>query len=342
VASENSAPGEGRGRLRTILGLAVSAVSLVAVIWWATKQERPQFPTGATELLELGACLIIYAAATLLRGWRWHTILRRAHVHHAPSDAYGLVVVGYMGNNVLPARGGELLRVLLLGERSDGQRRVILGSIIAERFLDLITIVTLFTALTLADVASKPLGLAPLILAVGATVGAVFVLGLLKGIRRRGRLERFAEFVRPFAHATRVLVGWTGVVLASVTVVVWLLEGSIYWLVGDSLHLGITPIEALFLVVLTSFVLIIPSAPGYVGTYEAAVVFGLHAIGIEGGQAVAYALLMRFVLYVPITFVGLGLMLLRYGGLPRLIPGRFSRGSDPMEQPDDPARQSAV
>jgi glycosyltransferase 2 family protein len=138
--------------------LAISAVSLIAFIWWATKQERPEFPTGARELFELAARVVIYAVATLLRGWRWHTILRRAHVDHAPADAYALTVVGYMGNNVLPARSGELLRVLLLGEHTTARRRVILGSTIAERFLDLVTIVTLFAALTSGMWATSPSG----------------------------------------------------------------------------------------------------------------------------------------------------------------------------------------
>ena len=326
-------PGSER-RLRDILGLAISGVSLAAFIWWATQQERPAFPSGTRELFELGSCLLIYAAATVLRGWRWHTILRQAHVDHARGDAYALTVVGYMGNNVLPARSGELLRVLLLGERSNAKRRVILGTIIAERFLDLLTIVTLFAALTVADVADKPLGLAPLALVGGVVLAGGVVLWLLKAVRRRGRLERFAEIVRPFAHGTRVLVGWTGLVLAAVTVAVWLFEALIFWLVGDSLHLGITPVEALFLVVLTSFVAIIPSAPGYIGTFEAAIVFGLDALGIEGGQAVAFALLIRFLLYVPITIVGLGLMLFRYGGLRRL---RFRSATTA----DEPRREAA-
>jgi glycosyltransferase 2 family protein len=324
----------GRRHLRTLLGFAVSAISLIAVVWWATKQEAPKFPTGGRALLELAACLLVYALATALRGWRWHTILRRAHVEHAPSDAYALTIVGYMGNNVLPARGGELMRVLLLGERTTAKRRVILGSIIAERFLDLVTIVTLFALLTVASVAGRPLGFAPLALVAGAALAGGTVLALLKGFRRRGRLERFAELVRPFAHATRVLVSWSGALLAVVTVAIWFLEASIFWLVGDSLDLGFTPVEALFLVVLTSFVSIVPSAPGYIGTFEAAIIFGLNELGIEGGQALAFALMIRFLLYVPITFVGLGLALWRYGGLPRLRrdASRTTRG-----QPEPPA-----
>lgn len=310
-----------RRHLRNLLGFTVSAISLIAVVWWATKQEAPSFPTGGRELLELAACLLVYAVATALRGWRWHTVLRLAHVEHAPADAYALTVVGYMGNNVLPARSGELLRVLLLGERTTARRRVILGSIIAERFLDLVTIVTLFALMTALGVAGTPLGVAPLALVGGIALTGGILLALLKVVRRRGRLERFAAMVRPFAHATRVLIGWRGALLAAVSVVVWLLEASTFWLVGDSLHLGFTAVEALFLVVLVAFVSIIPSGPGYIGTFEAAVVFGLDALGIEGGQALAFALMIRFLLYVPITFAGLGLMLWRYGGLPRLRRG---------------------
>jgi uncharacterized protein (TIRG00374 family) len=191
-----AASGSDRRGLRHVPGLAISAVSLVAFIWWATKQERPEFPTGTPELLELAACVVIYTQATMLRGWRWHTILRRAHVVHAPADAYALTVVGYMGNNVPPARSGELLRVLLLGERTTARRRVILGSIIAERFLDLLTIVTLFAALTVEDVGDRPLGSVPLVLVAGVVLAGATVLALLGAVRRRGRLERFAQIVR--------------------------------------------------------------------------------------------------------------------------------------------------
>jgi glycosyltransferase 2 family protein len=223
--------------------------------------------------LELAACVVIYAVATLLRGWRWHTIFRRAHVDHAPADAYALTVVAYMGNNVLPARSGELLRVLLLGERTTGGRRVILGSSICR---------TLPRSPDNRDAVRRAhrrrcWRQAPRVGSAGPRRGrCVGRSDRARATQSRpaaGRLERFAQIVRPFAHATRVLVGWIGVVLAAVTVAVWLLEASIFWLVGDSLDLGINPIEALFLAVLTSFVAIIPSAPGYIDTFEAAVVF---------------------------------------------------------------------
>ena len=71
-------------------------------------------------IMALVGALALYAVATLMRGERWAQILRRSDVKDATrADAYALVPVGYMGNNVLPARGGELLRTFLLGGRVD-------------------------------------------------------------------------------------------------------------------------------------------------------------------------------------------------------------------------------
>ena len=116
--------------------IAISVVSLGGCVWWATKQEAPDFPSSADGILLILAAVAVYAIATLLRGWRWHMILRHAHIEHQLKDAVAITTIGYMGNTVLPARGGEVLRILLLGDRSNAKRREVLGSIVPERILD--------------------------------------------------------------------------------------------------------------------------------------------------------------------------------------------------------------
>ena len=59
----------------------------------------------------------------------------------------------------------------------------------------------------------------------------------------------------------------------------------------------------------------LPAGPGYAGSYDAAVLLTLHASAIEGGSALGFLLLARFVVFVPVTVVGAGLLLTRYGGL---------------------------
>jgi uncharacterized protein (TIRG00374 family) len=318
-AEDRDAP---RSRRRDLLGLVISAVLLAAVVWWALEQPRPTFPSSPEDLLPLAVAICLYAVATVIRGWRWHMILLHAGIGHARADAYALTVVGYMGNTVLPARGGEILRILLLGERTDARRREILGSIVAERALDAVALVVLFALLTWSQVAGAPVGQTPAAVSLALIAAAAVVLVFYVWLRRRGRLERFASIVRPFLRASRLMVGRLGLVLLLVTIGVWVLEGAIFWLIGQSLELDVAFLEGLFLVVLTSFFLSVPSAPGYLGTFDAALIFGLKALDINGGEAVSFVLLARFVLFVPITVAGLVLMLTRYGGFGRMFGRR--------------------
>jgi uncharacterized membrane protein YbhN (UPF0104 family) len=249
-------------------------------------------------------------------------VLRQAGLPHERVDAFALVPVGYMGNTVLPARGGEALRVLLLGDRSPARRRELLGSVVSERVLDATSLACLFVVLGLAGVAGRPMGTATPLATAAALVAMGTGLAYYLRLRRAGKLRRFADIVRPLAGASRPLLGRTGAILIAVTFAVWLLEAVIFWLVGESLSLEVSLIEAAFVLVLTSFFSLIPAAPGYVGTFEAAVLFGLGALSVPHGDGVAYALLLRFVLFFPITVVGLILLISRYGGLHQLTRRR--------------------
>ena len=305
-------------RWRRILALAVSVVSLAAVVVWAAGQEAPRFPTAADDLALLVAAVGLYAVATVARGWRWHAILGHLGAGHRALDAYALVPVGYMGNAVLPARGGELLRIFLLAGRSSARRREILGSILSERLLDAVSLALLFIVLTFLGIARSPLGDRPAVVALVALAAGIAAVAGYLALRRRGRFERFAATVRPVVRSSRPLLGRAGALLGAATLGVWLIEGVIFWLVAQSLDLHVSLAEGCSLLVLTSFMSLIPAAPGYVGTFDAAVIFGLKALDVTGGQAVAYALLVRFVLFFPVTVAGLAILVARYGGLRQL------------------------
>ena len=79
----------------------------------------------------------------------------------------------------------------------------------------------------------------------------------------------------------------------------------VYLAVARSVDLDFSVTGALYLVALTNFVAALPAAPGSIGTFDAAVAFGARRLGASGSMAVTYMLLLRFVLYIPITIVGL-------------------------------------
>lgn len=303
-----------RQAARRLAGGILSAISLSAVVWWALHQQAPSLPSGVPSLLLLVLALLVYACVTMLRGVRWHAILGGAGIRVRMADTQALIVVGYMGNTVLPLRGGEVLRVLLLGERTESSRVTILGTILAERLLDVLALLAMI--LLLAFVTATGVRGASHLTAVAAVLLLALALTLLTGWRlsRSGRLRGLSGSVASLTLASRNLVSLRGLVLTLLTVVIWVGEGCVYWLVGRALDMRLGLLQACFLVVLSSLAATIPAGPGYAGTYDAAIQLGLGALHVHGGRAVAFGLLVRLVIFVPITIVGLIMIVLRYGG----------------------------
>jgi hypothetical protein len=297
----------------------ISLIALAAVVWWATKQEAPKLPSGGGALAWLGTALALYALATAVRAERWYWILRVTGVHTQRADCYALTTVGYMGNNVLPARAGEALKVVLLAPRCDASRRVLVGSVIAERILDLTALAAIFIVVVYGVLSSTvlPNNHPVLIAGIGVLVVAVAAAALWF-LREHHVLERARNWLRPMADAPRALLSRAGVVLLIVTFVLWTCEATVYWTVARSVSLDISITGALYLVALTNFVAALPAAPGSIGTFDAAVAFGARRLGATGSEAVSYLILLRFVLYVPITLVGFVFLVVRYGGWSRL------------------------
>lgn len=311
-------PARQRLNAEIAIGVLVSLASLGGVLWWALRQEAPQLPSDAGGRYLVCAALAVYAAVTLARGLRWHLILQHATIEHQPIDALGITTVGYMGNTVLPARGGEVLRILVMAARSGARRREVLGTIVPERLLDAAALALLFAAVTLFGVQDTALGTFAALAAAVVTVAAISALFVYKRLRLAGRFERFAARVRPVAGGSRLLVTRSGGMLLLLTCGVWVAEGLSLSLCAAALDISLSWPEAFATVVLASFFSLIPAAPGFVGTFDAAAVIGLNAAGVTGSAALSILLLYRFVLFVPITIVGLALLLTRYGGLTML------------------------
>jgi uncharacterized membrane protein YbhN (UPF0104 family) len=303
-----------------ILGAVVSVLSLAGVVWWALGQEAPTLPdTGARWAALIGA-IALYGLATCVRGERWHALLRHNGARPQRADAYALVAVGYMGNNVLPARAGDAFRVVFMAPRASTGNRTVIGTLLAERLLDVAVLGCAFLVLTfgVVDHAGLPSGSR-----LRVAAAAVVVLGVLAAIvvlvaHRAGHLARLWAFIAPMISATANLRGRHGAAMLAVTLVVWALEAGVWWATGEAAGLELGAVEACYLLALASMFAMVPSGPGYAGTMDAAIIFGARVLDRAPSAALSYLLLLRFVLFVPLTFVGLVLLVVRYGGWERL------------------------
>jgi len=315
-----SAPRRSRDRALTAVGATVSIAALAAIVVWALYQEPPSLPQAPDRLAELAAAVAFYLAACAARAERWYELLRYNGASPRRADAYALLAVAYAGNNVLPARAGDALRVLLLTPRAQTDARTIIGTIVAERVLDVVVLVGLFVALAYTVLGGVDLPSAGGLAVAAVLAGALLALAATATyvLHRRRRLGRVLAFLAPMAEATRRLRGNHGRELLAWTLLVWTLEWAAWWLTAEAAGLGLGMLDAGYVLGLASMFLLVPSGPGFVGTFDAAVVLGVGALGGTGAQALSYVLLLRFVVTVPITLVGLVVLAVRHGGLERI------------------------
>jgi uncharacterized membrane protein YbhN (UPF0104 family) len=304
-------------RRALLLPAAISVVALAAVVWWASRQQMPALPSASVALPRLAAALGLYALATAMRGERWLRILRHCDALIGRGDAYALTTVGYMGNNALPARAGDVMKAMLSSRDAGAPTADGFGALVAERVLDAAALVLIFGLLV--TTLSLPLGIDGWMLAV--VVAGLLVAGAAAAFlgRDTGAGQRVREVATRLLAPTRRLWSAVGAGLLALSVCLWLVEGSVYAVLGPVAGVHLSLIDGLYIMALANLVALIPAAPGYVGTFDAAVILAVRLVaGGTRAAALAYAVVVRFVLFVPITIIGLVVLVVRYGGLRRL------------------------
>jgi glycosyltransferase 2 family protein len=275
------------------------------------------------------AWLVCAAAITtctcFLRGLRWRVLLN-AEADLAVGTVFRATMVGYLANNFLPARAGEVLRSVLISRASRLSNVYVLTTAFAERLMDVIAVV-LAAALALWGIDPKPRWLADLSrsMSVAAAAGVVAVVvlphsgGLIENLLQRLPLgDRIRRFLQ--ATASQVLLGirafhdWGRLAgFSALTALIWTGDGLGVIAGARALDLSIPFPVAMLLLTAMALGSALPSTPGYIGIYQFAAVMILGPFGIPKDRALAYSFVMQAVGYTVIT--GLGLPCLASSGV---------------------------
>ena len=266
----------------------------------------------------------IYYLGVLVRTWRWQYLLKPLK-KVSFQTLFPIINIGYMGNNVFPLRMGEVLRCVVLKRREDAAISGTLATIVVERIFDAVVVIG-FVLLNLRQLTSMPDagvftklgGLAAWAVGIFLAGLAVFILvaifpkpaqRILHGMINRVLPERWHKPV--IRVADRFLDGLMSlrspkdVLMISLTsVLIWALETGLYVCVDRALGLGLNFGQLMLLNGVVNLVLLIPAAPGGLGTFDAAGRAVLEVFGILPEPALGYTLVLRIALWVPITVVG--------------------------------------
>lgn len=270
--------------------------------------------------------IVVYFIGVWARAWRWHYLLKPIK-KISTRVMFPITCIGYMGNNIYPARAGEVLRAVVLKRKEGVPISASLATIIVERVFDAVVMLAfVFVNLPeLAKVAAFDSGfvgniqdlaligtgifIGALVLFLLAAMFPVFTericLWLINRLLPVKIREKTSGITIKFLEGLAALRSPVNVLMVFVTsVIIWLLETVKYWFVMHAFSFSVSFFALMLLNGIANLVTIIPAAPGYIGTWEAVTKAVLVAYNVPGGEALGYAIVLHVALWLPITLLG--------------------------------------
>jgi uncharacterized protein (TIRG00374 family) len=294
------------------IGVAVS----VLLLWAAVRGVQLEEITRSLAEVRPG-WLVPVLISIVLRFWltavRWRILLapvKPIGLHRL----FGVTLIGFMANNVLPTRMGEFVRAYALGKSESLSKSLAFATIVLERVFDGFTLLAFLIA-GAAFLNPEPWlvwsAIASFCLYVGV-LGGLFWLRRGRGLatlvgwlpaRVRGRA---AGLLDSFILGLDVLGDARGLLaVAALSVVIWVVNAAGLHAIFLAFSLDLPAYAAFLVLAIVAVALILPSTPGYVGPFQAGTVLALGLFGVPKATALSLSIVYHAVNFVPITLVGL-------------------------------------
>ena len=279
--------------------------------WRQIRSANPWLFTGA-----LGVYYLTFA----IRAFRWTGMLDQAGInrvngYHVPGlpGMTQIIVLSWFANSVLPARLGDAYRSYLIKQRARASFGVSFGTILAERLIDLVILVTVLLASGLVVFGTHTPDKAQQAFMAGAGVVVIGVIGVVAFWFFRESIERFMPN-RIMPHYRKVRDGlFTALARpispSVISVLLWLADGLRVYLVAWALGFQISYPAGIMVALISALVSIIPFTPAGLGFVEGFMVTALTQIGVPASTAAAIALLDRVITYLSLIVLGIPLYL---------------------------------
>jgi len=275
---------------------------------------------GQVDLAPVAAAFALMMIVYLIRTIRWQAIIRTER-DISLWQTFSILMIGFLGNNILPARAGEIIRAFMLRKQIRVTKSFALGTILVERTNDVAALLTLLLVAIyrfhdilppVAMVVGR-LGLIVLFLFIVGMASLVWARGLILSLMRRtlrlvlsGQwVERLANALEQFAQGLQVLRRPRALaVVVSLSILDWMAISAACYFVFIAFRFSLPPLSAAMTMSLVNLGMIVPSSPGYVGTYEFFTLKSLSIFGITAASALAFSVVMRMLWYLFEIVVG--------------------------------------
>ncbi len=304
-------------RWQVWLGVVVSAIFLYPAVKGLHLSEVWYYLRTA-KYIWIVPGVLVYFVGVWARTWRWHYMLRP--LKQVPlARLFPVVCIGYFGNNVYPARAGEVLRAYVLKRKEGVPISASLATILVERVFDgLVMLLFVFIALPFAPSLEEYRQFVTLISLAFFAALAVFFWAAFQPDRVRGvyfRLghplvparfrPRVEDMVNRFLEGIHFMSRPADVLMTFFTsVIIWLAETVKYWFVMHAFSFSVSFLVLMLMNGIVNLATTLPAAPGYVGTFDTPGIGVLTAFGVDKDLATGYTFVLHAALWFPITALG--------------------------------------
>lgn len=330
----------GRHKAVFLLGLAIGAIFL----WFAIRNvdfAELSATLAAAEFLYAVPFLLLFGLFYWLKATRWVYLLEPTRVF-ATKDLFAPMMIGFAGNNVLPVRLGELLRVYLLGREYGISKTLILATLILERVFDAITILALLLlAMLLTKIDSSDLSAARVLLTLATGTAVIAVYAVVRPPDWMTRIglgcqkllpESVSQILTEKTHQVRDGFGAVNSArqvarVAANSILQWALLAACIHLSIVAVGVHVPAVASIIVLGLIIAGISIPSAPGFVGTIELCFVIGLGLFGVGPSEALAAAIFYHVLAFASVTGTG------------ALLVGRYHTSFSELQQEAESTNQ---
>ena len=314
---------------KKILLIAGILVSIICSWLFARKIEWSSLGEAFREAkyIYIFPTVIILFIAHYIRAIRWEVLLspiKRVSV----LNLFSANMIGFMANNVLPARLGEVIRPIMIARKEKIKVSTSLATVAIERVFDILGVIVIASLLFCFLPSDNETNSQAVILqlkkwsAIMAFLGicAITTLFLLSLYPKRAgavfekllfvfphplrdklvnMLHSFISGLQVFDHKTKLL--WAG----ALSIVIWLLNAASIYVLSYSFDIGLSFAGSCFVAVCLALAVALPQAPGFIGVFHIATQKSLDVFGIDLSSAQSFAILLWAINFVPITITGL-------------------------------------
>jgi uncharacterized protein (TIRG00374 family) len=307
-----------------LVGILISAVFGLFVVYQIDFTQLKAALQSAHHVFLIIASLALLST-NLIRAWRWQYLLD-------PVKPIGILsllsatCIGFMANMLLPAHAGEVVRAYVLGRKEQVSTMASLATIVVERVAALLSLLVFLVFVLIYATFPPEMTSVEAGLRMGGYIFAIVCLGLIGGLwlfkSKTAQTIRFVtrglsflpmqwregliQALRSFAVGLDAIKqGWNLVSIILLSLLLWLAVGLSNSLVFYAFDLQLPLFAAFFILVVQVVGVMIPSSPGYVGTYHAAVIAGLAVFEVTREMALSVAIMMHAAFFFPFILAGL-------------------------------------